>query len=231
MLGHAVAAGTGSTGGRSDRAIPPSPSGRWIAWGGAILGLGVLVLLTVVGVQAGVPAGGVAGGLVVAALCWPVAIIAYRGSYLGPVLTSSQLLIPGSFSGWIQVDLSQVTGVGMRFYFNDPRVATPDSWHPYLWLDDQPRIAIPTTDEDTGNQGLLDRHADIDATWRRVAGTAQGRATQRLNDQVLALQGPDGPLAERRQESAPDPDHRQDVAFWSPNGSMGFLRKKIWGVN
>lgn len=192
------------------------------AWAMAAVALLVLVLLGVVGGIDDLP-WVVVAGVLLAAFAGAIAWFLFRFGYLAPVLTSSQLLAPGTLTGWNVVDLAGVSGVGLRYI--DPHDGqTLPFWDMFVWREDGSRVELEIGREPRyRHQGLGRTEEDRRVTWRYLADTPMGRAAIHIADQVTAVQGADGLLAKDRRETWPSIDDPDEVGFWSPDGQIGRL--------
>jgi hypothetical protein len=165
------------------------------------------------------------GLLLVTGLSVSSTVFFVRQVLLPPVLTTSQLLLPGAFSGWQALELATVAGVGLRFV--SPSSAKPSRWTLMIWRDDGTRRTLLTGPQigrvpGAAANGLPVTEEERDRAWRLLAGTQHGQTATRIAEQALAVQGPDGVLARRRLEriAAPSAD---ELAYWSPDGGIGPL--------
>ena len=144
-----------------------------------------------------------------------------------PSLHARSLVLPRILHRDRRLPLTELTGIGLLYEIGGPRAG----WFLRVWLIDGNTYGIPSVrsyarghraaDQPAAPPGTPRRHRPK-LDWQRQARTPAGRATLAVARQVLAVQGQSGPLATRAEQTAA-PSYGTYLAFWSPDGRIGWL--------
>lgn len=161
-------------------------------------------------------------------------LLAYSGREVlwRPTLRTRTLVLPRALHRARQLPLAEMSGVGLLYEIGGPRAG----WFLRVWMTDGNTYGIGAVRSYARGHRPPDQPAPPDGTprwhrpkldWQRQADTPAGRATLAIAKQVLAVQGPSGPLAEWAEQTVA-PSYGTYLAFWSPDGRMGWLEGEEW---
>jgi hypothetical protein len=154
-------------------------------------------------------------------------ILAARADDRPTLLTSTQLIWPVR-RGWRAMELTEVAGVGMRYRWSQDG----SSWSLHVWPAEGRSTSVavdpPQTVSLEDPRGRLRPWTDeqLARISRDLAGSSAGKvAIAAVAAQVKAVQGTHGVRKKRARQQTSGPAYRNELAYWSPDGSIGLFRK------
>jgi hypothetical protein len=205
--------------------IDPPRGTRAVAGWFAALGLAVALFAVLVAAQGAALVVVVAGPIAVGFLLGSVLLL--RAADRPLALTTSQLIAPRLFRGWRAIDLTDVAGVGMHWSADEDGEGT---WTLRVWPVEGPPVYIPTEQPDSvGLPGYRKRlrpitREEAPLKWQRVADSPAGRMATTITEQVLSVQGANGPFERTARQCTP-PRSSHVLAYWSPDGRIGIFAR------
>ncbi|UQX88371.1 hypothetical protein M6D93_19130 [Jatrophihabitans telluris] len=214
--------------------IEPDPVLRrfyahWESWVAAVLGASVLPA-GVVFLRRGIDRSSILLGVIGVVLCLvslPLLIQSGLEVLRPPQLRQHTLVVPRYLHRSRRIPLETVAGVGLIYEIGGARAG----WTMRLWTTDGSSYSVDAVRSFVRGhrqktaprppEGTPWRHRPR-LDWQAQANTRAGRATTAVFKQVVAVQGPSGPLV-RLMEQCSAPSFGTYLAFWSPDGRIGWL--------
>lgn len=169
-------------------------------------------------------------GVIGAAIClvsFPLLAVSGREVVRRPQLRTQTLVLPRTFHEPRRLPLADISGVGLLYEVGGPRAG----WSMRVWMSDGASYGVDSVRSYIRGRKQADQPPPPPGTprwhrprlnWKALAQTRAGRAVMAIDEQVRAVQGPQGPLQESMDQCFA-PSYGTYLAFWSPDGQLGWL--------